>query len=184
MTFSFPDCPKAIKDSLTTLSLNMRSLANLPTTRLTPSDAHEVYYIAARDLVEQQSLSAAKRVAWRMTHTGVKRVVAAEIDVSVRPDNTEVTSFNEGPFAAEPATQLKALRRSSTSGAFEVRILRIPEVYLMAIWLHSEAFDLGVPLHPAPPGLLAGQEYSVRGLAAALLSAVRQLLHQDSDLDG
>src|SRR5438552_3629168 len=121
MNISFPNCPEAAKDSLTAaVSSAIRSMTKLPATQLTTGDAHEVYYISAADLVQQQSLSNAKRVAWRMTHTGAKRAIAAEVDVSVRPDNTDVTSFNEGPFSAEPATQLKALRQSKRNGSFEL----------------------------------------------------------------
>jgi hypothetical protein len=118
-----------------------------------------------------------------MTHIGADRAIAAEVDVSVRPDNTEVTALNEGPFSSEPKKLLKAIGKSKTGGSFELRILRIPEVYLMACWLHSKAVDLIVPFDPAPNGLLAGQEYSVRGLAIALSTAIEQLSRQHPDAD-
>lgn len=184
MNISLPKCPKAVNDSLNAaVTPALRTLANLPSARWAMGEAHEVFYLPAIDLVHQVSLSNARLVAWRMSYTAGNRAIAAEVDVSVRPDNTEVTALNEGPFASEPDAQLKALRQARANGTFELRILRIPEVYLMAVWLHAREFDLVVPLKPAPAGLLAGQEYSVRGLATALSSAVRQLTSQPAEVD-
>src|SRR5262245_2819607 len=165
MNIRFTNCPNEIANSLAAaVTPGLRTKANLPGITMVAGQAHEVYYVAPRDLIEDQSLAKARRVAWRMTHTGANRAVAAEVDVSVRPHNTEVTSINEGPFAAEPDTQLTKLQTSTDAGSYELRVLRIPEIYLMATWLHSSDSDLVIPSAPAPSGLIAGQEYSLTGL--------------------
>lgn len=35
---------------------------------------------------------------------------------------------------------------------YELRLLRIPALYVMALWLHSPTDDLLVPLEPSPIG--------------------------------
>lgn len=49
---------------------------------------------------------------------------------------------------------VKALRKLPKLEAkgFELRLLRIPALYLMALWLHAPDTDLLVPLEPSPVG--------------------------------
>lgn len=185
MNITFPSTPNSITAAFgKPIGPTIQKLANVPAVGSALGDVHEVYYIPARDLVRSASLERAKRVAWRVTLVAVNQPISAEIDVSVNPDNTDVTSYNQGPFAAAPDNQLALLKRSNTTGTFELRLLRIPEVFLMASWLYSKSGELIVPIAPAPAGLIAGQEYTLRDLAAALLPAVQRLSNQNSDLDG
>ncbi|MEK8108192.1 hypothetical protein NKG94_30935 [Micromonospora sp. M12] len=49
---------------------------------------------------------------------------------------------------------MKALRKlpQLQAAGYELRLLRIPALYLMALWLHSPLADLLVPLEPSPIG--------------------------------
>jgi hypothetical protein len=42
---------------------------------------------------------------------------------------------------------------------FELRLLRIPAVYSVNLWLHGTRSDYLVPLEPAPPSLESGTIY-------------------------
>ena len=47
--------------------------------------------------------------------------------------------------------------------------MRIPALYLMALWLHGDGpNDCVLPLPPAPPYLEAGKRYSVKDFCALL----------------
>ncbi|NBE81538.1 hypothetical protein [Micromonospora rubida] len=79
----------------------------------------------------------------------------ASAETEVNPDGTqEVASFTEGPFVAATDLAVKAARKLPQLAAigFELRLLRVPARYLMALWLHSPAADLLVPLPPSPIG--------------------------------
>jgi hypothetical protein len=65
-----------------------------------------------------------------------------------------VSQFNEGPFVAETDKAVKAIRKlpQLEAAGFERHLLRIPGLYVMALWLHAPATDLLVPLAPSPIG--------------------------------
>ena len=186
MQLSFPVCPPQIKTSLASAVARpgVQAMVKLPQAPSAAGEAHEVYYLPAADLLNQQSLESARRVGWRMIHSSPNRSIAAEIDLTTKADNVDVTSINEGPFSAEPTRAVQALRQSQASGTYVVRMLRIPELYLMAIWLHAEQADRLIPIAPAPAPLKAGTEYSVKDLVAALAPAIQRRGQRSPDVDG
>ncbi len=177
MKLSFPHCPPAIADSLCAVltDLNVQAFANWSGGNAVSGNAHEVFYTTPQNLVEQKSLQAAQRVGWRMTHDLGNTVIAAEVDVVLRPDNTNVTSINQGPYSAEPDRLLAAIQNMTLSESFELRVLRVPELNLMACWLHAPTSDQIIPFAPSPGGLMAGSVYSIAGIASSLSSRLQEL---------
>ena len=51
---------------------------------------------------------------------------------------------------------------------YELRLLRIPAVYAVALWLHAPDGDLLIPVSPAPPPLRANEPYDAAAFSAAL----------------
>ena len=66
----------------------------------------------------------------------------------------EVSHFNEGPFETATDNTVKTLHDLPELRAadYELRLLRIPALYMVALWLHMTAGDLLVPLAPSPIG--------------------------------
>ncbi|MGW1236783.1 hypothetical protein [Streptomyces californicus] len=110
--------------------------------------------------------------AWRFLIRSEGRPVAAA-DTVLTPDGWTFSHFFEGPYLA--STEL-AVRQAETSAApWQARLLSIPELYMIALWLHGDTeadpaggvlapTDVLVPLAPAPPGIAAHRPHRVADL--------------------
>ncbi|MEU0830226.1 hypothetical protein [Streptomyces sp. NPDC005969] len=110
--------------------------------------------------------------AWRFLIRSSERAVAAA-DTMLTPDGWAFSHFFEGPYIA--STEL-ALRQTETmTPRYQPRMLSIPELYMLALWLHEDIeadpsggtlapTDLLVPLAPAPPGIAAHRPHRVGDL--------------------
>ncbi|MEV1007101.1 hypothetical protein [Streptomyces sp. NPDC049881] len=76
----------------------------------------------------------------------------------------EFSHFSAGPFIASTARAVALAESMATP--FQPRLLSVPELYMVTLWLHAdpaadpasgspEPQDLLVPLAPAPPGIAA-----------------------------
>jgi hypothetical protein len=124
--------------------------------QLALSEPHQVFTMGMDDVTSGGGLDRARPVGWRfLVQSGGRTVASAE--TTRNPDGSgsdEVSHFNEGPFVAGTEKALAAVRSLThvQAAAFDVRLLRIPSLYMMALWLHSAATDLLVPLAPSPIG--------------------------------
>jgi hypothetical protein len=150
-------------------------------TRSAPADAalsaaHDVYSPRVDDLAAGRGLSAAERVAVAFLVMDGSRAVA-----SVEHDTERgAVSSTEGPFSEATA---EAIRRAEADpeladGDYELRELRVPGLYLMAVWLKdlSGDGDVVIPLEPAPAPLQAGRSYRLPQLEPELESMSRARL--------
>jgi hypothetical protein len=90
-------------------------------------------------------------------------LAAAEFPAGAGDPQGADAHLNAGPFAqatADAVRQAEALPEVH-AGTFEVRLLRIAGVYLVALWLKSDGAgeDRLIPLAPAPSELAAGKAY-------------------------
>lgn len=128
----------------------LRPTRGLPVHRLAPVDApHE----PAR----------ARLTGWRfLLESGGRAVGAAETRLT--PDGWAFSHFREGPYVASSARALRTAE--ALDQPFQPRLLSVPELYMLTLWLHAETDadpaaghplerDLLVPLAPAPPGIAA-----------------------------
>ncbi len=129
------------------------------------SAPHPVYIAAAQDVVDGRVLANARLTGWRAiaSKDGEPRA-AVETDGSV----------NEGPFVAGTveAVGVAEQRFGADARDYELRLLRIPAVYAVAIWLHAEDDDLLIPVAPAPASLRANEPAAEAAFTAALTSSV------------
>ncbi|MEV6651801.1 hypothetical protein [Streptomyces sp. NPDC051219] len=113
---------------------------------------------------------------WRfLIHCGDRPVAAA--DTMLTPDGWAFARFFEGPYVG--ATE-RALRQAETmTSHYQPRLLSVPELYMLTLWLHGEVnadasaggpapADLLVPLAPAPPGIAADRPHRVADLLPVL----------------
>jgi hypothetical protein len=98
---------------------------------------HPVYELGLDDLAAGKGLGAARRVAWRYLLVANDQLrQAAEIIEDPRGGGSQcgalTTGFVAGAVEAfRIAEQLPEVQR----GAYEIRALRIPSLYVMSLWL-------------------------------------------------
>jgi hypothetical protein len=97
------------------------------------------------------------------------------------PDGWAFSHFFEGPYIA--ATERALRQAENMKGAYQPRLLSVPGLYMLTLWLHGDltadgadghpaASDLLVPLAPAPPGIAAHRPHRVAELLPMLTHRV------------
>jgi hypothetical protein len=132
------------------------------------------------DRLTPAGASATRLTGWRfLIRCGDRAVAAAE--TMLTPDGWAFSHFFEGPYIA--STEL-ALRQAETmKQSYQPRLLSVPSLYMLTLWLHGDcaadaatghpaATDLLVPLAPAPPGIAAHRPLRVAELLPVLTHRV------------
>jgi hypothetical protein len=149
------------------------------------SDPHPVHTLGLDDLTAGRGLADAPLVAWRyMVSAGGKPAAAAEVTVDRAGRPVAFDHVNRGPFVAATARARKAAAKlpSVRDANVEVRVLRIPALYVMALWLkHLDGGeDTVIPLDPAPDFLEAKRAYTEDEFLQALAAPARARLAFDN----
>ncbi|MEI5103948.1 hypothetical protein RB200_42575 [Streptomyces sp. PmtG] len=117
-----------------------------------------------------------KLTGWRfLIRCGERAVAAAE--TMLTPDGWAFSHFCEGPYIASAE---RALRHAEAMpGSHQPRLLSVPELYMLTLWLHGDRTadattgplaptDILVPLSPAPPGITAHRPHRAADLLPVL----------------
>lgn len=117
------------------------------------STPHQVFVLGPDDIEADGGLERAQPVGWRFLLESGGNVIAGA-EVSETPERTFPPSFYRSSSVGATATAIKAARAlpQLEAAGFDLRLLRIPELYQMALWLHSPHTDLLIPLAPSPIG--------------------------------
>jgi hypothetical protein len=135
--------------------------------------------LTLQELADGRGTDAAEHVAWRFLLQDGQRTVAA-VEVPVGGGEPAV---NEGPFVRATASALSKLEQlpDVERGDYELRLLRVVALYLVAVWLHGDGSnDLIVPIGEAPAGLEADRPYRADELLGELAEPARAQLAFDS----
>jgi hypothetical protein len=121
-----------------------------------------VFTLGLHDLVAGRDLEASKSTGWLfLVQEGDKDIASAEAVPTGTGDEHVFSAFNEGRFVASTADAIRTARGlpEVSQDDFEPRILRVPGLYVTALWLHKAVGtgDLLVPLAPSPVDAQAGQ---------------------------
>ncbi|MET7850821.1 hypothetical protein [Streptomyces avermitilis] len=132
------------------------------------------------DRITPAGATATRLAGWRfLIRCGDRAVAAAETMLTA--DGWAFSHFFEGPYIT--ATE-RALRQAETmKQPYQARLLSVPELYMLTLWLHGDstadgatghpaATDLLVPLAPAPPGIAAHRPHRVAELLPVLTTRV------------
>ncbi|MEW2395724.1 hypothetical protein [Streptomyces sp. NPDC046862] len=162
--------PTAVREARTP---SLRS-AQGPVTPELPLPVHVL------DRITPEGASATRLAGWRfLIRCGDRAVAAAETRLT--PDGWAFSHFFEGPYVA--ATELALGEAESLQQPYQARLLSVPELYMLTLWLHGDctadgaaghpaATDLLVPLAPAPPGIAANRPHRVADLLPVLTHRV------------
>jgi hypothetical protein len=148
-------------------------------------EPHEVYTLGLDDLRTTAGLDAARPTAWRYLVRDADRVVAAaESVVDTTTAAHTVVQVNEGPFVAATAAALTAIRGDARiqGEAFTQRLLHVPALHAMAVWLHHDGpDDMLVPLAPFPADIPTGRPLPAAQVLSALSDLAARLPEQPSN---
>ncbi|MER5888603.1 hypothetical protein ABT160_32665 [Streptomyces sp. NPDC001941] len=131
-------------------------------------------------------LASATPVAWRyLVRHGEEPVALAETVRDAAGEHV-FSQLNYGPFVAGTAAALDTAAGADAArqGDAEVRLLHVPAVHLIAVWLHGDRSDLLVPAAPVPAGLDAGRAYPADDLLERVAAAAPPALDADDDRGG
>lgn len=128
----------------------------------TPVAPHPVYTIGQDELVAGGGVEAAKFAGWRSIILQGDNTVAA---VEFAGDGTGLKDFksvNQGPYVQSTASAIAVAENLPQAKAedFELRLLQLPSIYVVALWLHGRTQELFIPLKPAPRGVKPESVYS------------------------
>jgi hypothetical protein len=158
--------------------------AEMQPEELTHSEPHPVYVATLDDLAAGKLLGAAKQTGWRylLVHSDAA-VAEAELTAGRRPakgakrpqhKELEFAGLTHGPFTGATIDGLHAAERlpQIAKADYELRLLKVPAVYLVALWLHGGSEDILVPLGQPPGGLKKNKAYTEAGVIRALRATV------------
>jgi hypothetical protein len=130
-----------------------------------PSLPHRVFSLGFDDLRKGAGLKDARLVSWSyFVPRGAHSPASAEVNVD-DSGRHKFAQLNTGPFNESIRAAFNSLMKDSrlANRSYDPRVLRIPALYVTAIWLKSDEpkEDFVVPVAPAIPALVAGQFYPV-----------------------
>ncbi|MFI6558638.1 hypothetical protein [Streptomyces sp. NPDC050534] len=162
--------PTAVREARTPSLLH----AQAPVTPELPLPVHVL------DRLTPAGASTTRLAGWRFLIRCDERAVAAA-DTMLTPDGWAFSRFFEGPYITSTE---RALRQAeSMQQPYQPRLLSVPGLYMLTLWLHGDctadgatghpaATDLLVPLAPAPPGIAAHRPHRVAELLPVLTHRV------------
>ncbi|MFF4607685.1 hypothetical protein ACFY12_33730 [Streptomyces sp. NPDC001339] len=113
---------------------------------------------------------------WSFLVRGGEGAVATA-DAIPTPDGWAFARFCGGPYVA--ATEQALVQAEALTTPYQPRLLSVPELYMLTLWLHNDLAadgaeglpdpaDLLIPLAPAPPGIAAHRPHRVADLLPRL----------------
>jgi hypothetical protein len=150
------------------------------------SEPHPVYVATLDDLAAGKLLAAAKQTGWRYLLAQNDEVVAeAELVAgraakgakgakAAKGGGLEFAGLTHGPFTGATVDGLHAAERlpQVEKADYELRLLKVPAVYLVALWLHGNDEDILVPIGQPPAGLKKNRAYTEARVLRALRATV------------
>ncbi|MFJ8210579.1 hypothetical protein [Streptomyces sp. NPDC096033] len=145
---------------------------------------HTTHLVELDDLVARRPLADRAVTGWRYLASRASRVLASS-EVSAGADGrpSGLDQINMGPYVESTAQALADLSENDEvqAGDFELRILKIPALCTVILWLSPPEGEtnLFVPLIPTPDFLEAGRIYREGDMLEALEGPARLRLEFD-----
>lgn len=160
-------------------TFRLPALASAAPETLDLATPHPVYNLGLDDLAQRRGLGAAQQTGWRFLVTADTAIVAtAEVAAGTASHAGQFSHFNSGPFVpATTETQARAEQLPEVkAGTYELRLLRVPALYVMALWLKDLRGhdDLLLPMAPAPAPLEATHTYTAEEFTELLAVPAQQ----------
>lgn len=147
----------------------LAALTALPTVRPElPLPVHELARVHSQDGPPHTRLTGWRFLLHDTGAPGGEETVPGAAEAQLTADGWAFGHFCGGPYLASTR---RALRQAEAYPvAYQPRLLSVPELYMMTLWLHHDpqadpasgtpgGTDLLVPLAPAPPGIAPHQPH-------------------------
>ncbi len=193
MPVSFAEPPAGVEqlthDRLRTIAANgdfrVASLAAATPDRIRLASAHPVFNVGLTDLVRGRPLADLPLTSWRfLVDGGTSTTTAAETIAATATDDAQLASVNDGPFVAGTAEAFTAIAKDPlfARGDWELRLVRVPALYVLAVWAHDRLTgdDRLRPIAPVPGFLDASKTCGWEAFAAALAPHAAAKLQADA----
>ena len=144
-----------------------------PAEEINLSKPHRVFTVDLPKLVKGDALEHAHTVSWRyMLMHGTDTVASAELTSEGGGGSAEYAGYFQGSFDGATAEAVNRFEGKLDENLdYELRLLRIPEVYVIALWLHATKAptrDEFMPLEGTPPELEQFATYDRKKMNDAL----------------
>jgi hypothetical protein len=174
----------ALRDSLNTLaargSFSDRGLREARPEQISATVPHAVFNLTLAAAREGKA-DAARLTGWRFL-LAVDEHVLASAETRSEGGLQTFSHVNAGPFVGGTVEALAVAEKVAEADErqLELRLLNVPAVYLMSVWLQpsgggQEGDAVFVPIAPAPTGLEANRVYEQSDFLDALRSIAQQV---------
>jgi hypothetical protein len=156
-------------------SRQLNALAGAAPAELEMDRPHQVYTMGLDQVIGDTGVRSAVPTGWRYLLRQGDQVVAAAQTVTDDGGQAAFASFNSGPYVESTRQAFGTAEQYAGAGEgseddWEPRVLHVPALHAMALWLHTEAetTDIVLPLPPVPQGIEPDRRYTVSDYLAAL----------------
>jgi hypothetical protein len=136
---------------------------------------HESFHLGLDSIEAKKGVAGAESIGWRYLLSGGPAGSGLAAEVHSRDRGFEFAGLNEGPFVQQIADQIEKVRGQIGNKDYEPRLLRIPALYIAALWLKGKNDDLFIPLQPSHPAVEPHRVYSRKDFEAALEKAAKEM---------
>ncbi len=188
-----PDPPKAslaaLRESLGALaergSFSAGGLREARAEQIGATTPHQVFNLTLEDARAGKSIERARSSGWRYLLSVDDRVVASAETESRKGARHAFSHVNSGPFVAGTVEALAVAERvaDEQEGELELRLIHVPALYLMSVWLHpsGDGDSVFVPIAPAPSGFEPNRVYTSEEFASRLAEVAKAQPELDPD---
>ena len=160
-------------------------LAKLPPEQTAAELPHRMDTLTLEALLEGPGLAATRPFGWRFLASALPD---AAIEVVATENGHEFALINRGPFVAGTRAALARAEAHPevAGGEYRPTVLRVPALYVMALWLHASGGDgdLIFPIAPAPAELDVGRAWRLDDFQATLRELAQRLSSSRGETGG
>jgi hypothetical protein len=125
---------------------------------------HPVFQLSLEDVSAGKGVEAARQSGWRFLMGQASTQGGTAGEVHGAGPAYEFGGISHGAHVGQMVETLQRAERlrEVADGEFELRLLRVPALYVVAVWLKDQraANDLLIPIPPTRPPLVVGQPYT------------------------
>ena len=146
-----------------------------------------VHHLGADAIAAGKGLAAVQPTGWLSTLStdgevrGTIELIPARTarKGTASADGLRFGGFTTGPLQRALAAAIDTAAKASGRSEVQLAVLRVPALYLLALWLRGKGGDRLVPIAPCPPPLKAGEAYPADRALSLLQAAAKSVLEGD-----
>lgn len=178
---------RQIQGALTDNAMPPESLRRAAPSNLQASEGYRVYTLGLDELEKGDLLSTAKAANWRhLLLQGDDAIAEADLAETAGGEG-RIVAFHGGPRAKGTLEGLKTADSLDDvrQAEYEPRVLEIPGIYFVALWLHGNGEnDLVIPVEPDRSPLTNYRPYRLSEVTEALRERAREVRRQQEQNPG